>query len=154
SARYGRLGDRMPRYGFVAPEELVPSFTIDRAAYLPVTDYAALGPSEQLARQPYSPFEGLMLGARIKPIPALTIGADVVFSFDDPAVLALKCLDPATGLPREVSLVRNTAFELRYESPCQCWGAVARVGTARDQEGFFWSLGVDLARLGGISTGP
>jgi hypothetical protein len=56
------------------------------------------------------------------------------------------------GLLSDIPELRNTAIQLRWASPCQCWGAIARAGTARDQDGFFFNFALDLARLGSVGT--
>lgn len=145
SATYARVGAQVPRYGFIATEELVPSQTADTGAYLPLTTpFAALGLSRS-RYQVWSAFEGVMLRAQARPFDALALGAEAVLTFGD--------LPPEPkGLLKRVPELRNTALELRWTSPCDCWGAVVRAGTARDQDGFFFNFALDLARLGSVGA--
>lgn len=145
AATYGRVGAQVPRYGFLATEELVPSRTTEPTAYFPVTtDFAALGLS-RAASQVWSAFEGLLLRLEARPVDAFSVGLEAVLTFGDLPAMPL-------GLLSDVPEVRNTAIQLRWSSPCQCWGAIARAGTARDQDGFFFNFALDLARLGSVGT--
>lgn len=145
---YGRWSSTRPEFAQIAPEELVPSGTIDPAQYLAYADYVPLGVVDKRAHLPWSGFDGLVISAQARPFTPLTLGFDITLGFDDPAVLA-----QAYGASGQTSVVRNTRTTVGWNSPCKCWNAYVAVSTARDRDGFQVDFGLDLARLGGGAFG-
>jgi hypothetical protein len=145
---YGRWSTTRPEYAQLAPEELVPSGTIDPAQYLPFADYAALGGPARQPFLPWSGFDGLIVSAQAKPFAPLTLAFDLSLGFDDPAVLR-----QVYGEAGQVSVVRSTRTTVGWDSPCRCWGGYVAVSTARDRDGFQFDVGLDLARLGSVGLG-
>ena len=137
-----------PEFAQIAPEELVPSGTIDPAQYLAYADYVPLGVVDKRAHLPWSGFDGLVISAQARPFTPLTLAFDITLGFDDPAVLA-----QAYGASGQTSVVRNTRTTVGWNSPCKCWNAYVAVSTARDRDGFQVDFGLDLARLGGGAFG-
>lgn len=142
---FGELaGGTPPRHTFIAPEELVPSNTIDRSVYVPLEDFQTLGYDDRLERVPWSSFRGLALGAQVRPFEPLTIGFDITLSFEDEVAVY--------GQAEPPSVVRSTRALVKWDSPCDCLSAYVTASKARDRPGYSFDFGLDLARLGGIST--
>ncbi len=144
SMHFGEMGSRVPRSSFVAPEELVPSNTISRAGYLSPTELAVslADPASVLL---FTPYRGLTGGITVRPWAALAIGTTASFDFvfeEENAALS-------ADQQRQNSALRNVSGYLRYDSPCDCWGALFQMGWARDRSGPDVRVAVDLAQLGG-----
>lgn len=144
SLSFGELGAAVPRSGFVAPEELVPSNTISRAGYLsPEAIAAGVADPTQVLR--YTPYRGLTGGLTVRPWDALALGASTSFDFTYQSPGASAGADEQ----RQDSPLRNVGGYLRYDSPCECWSGLLQVGWARDRAGPDIRVFVDLAQLGG-----
>ena len=136
----------VPRRTFVAPEELVPSSTIDRSNYLPGRDFrAAIADARQLERPgdafdvaPWSAYRGLTFSAGLSPWRPLSLGFVASIDVKDP---------PETGP------LRNIGGTLSYTSTCDCWGATLVVNKARDRSLPDFNVLIDLARLGSVAGG-
>ncbi len=155
SARFGRFRGTLPQYSFVAPEELVPSRTIDTGVYLPLAEYRSLGAApEDEPRQrdvaPYSAFKGLNLSVTSKPLAfvralsPLSLAFDAGFTFEHPD-------EDISGS----AVLRNLSLALRWDSPCRCWNGTLTFRTQRvlgRLESPSFGFSIDLARLGGVGT--
>ncbi|MEQ8273282.1 MAG: hypothetical protein RMA76_08035 [Deltaproteobacteria bacterium] len=137
-------GDGPPRYTFIAPEELVPSRTIDRTGYVALADLGMRTAEERRDLVPWSAFRGLSLGTRVRPIDEITVAFDMTLSFLDRVA--------AYGSTEPPSVIRSTRTMVRVDLPCDCFSAWVTAATARDREGFSFDFGIDLARLGSISS--
>lgn len=144
SILFGEMGARVPRSGFIAPEELVPSNTISRVGYRSPEELA-MGLYDPTQGLPYIPYRGLTGGVTVRPWEALAIGASASFDFQYEAA----ALPEGADEQRQNSPLRNVGGYLRYDSPCECWGALLQVGWARDRAGPDIRVIVDLAQLGG-----
>ena len=140
---YSQLSETMPLFPFVAPEELVPSGTIDTSPYIPLADYRATPLDERLPIKPWSDYRGLTGSVSLRPLDPLTLSFAIGLTFDDP--------DSLEAIYGSRSIIRNTASAIRWDSPCDCWSAEVVVTTARDRTGFPGvQFALDLSRLGGI----
>lgn len=138
-------GDGPPRHTFVAPEELVPSRTIDRSAYVALADLRTRPFDERVDLVPWSAFRGLSFGVKARPFEPLTVLFDMTLSFLDRIA--------AYGQTEPPSVIRSTRTTIRWDSPCDCFSAYLTMTTARDREGLpGFDFGLDLARLGSVST--
>lgn len=125
SGSFGRFDRDLSIATFIAPEELVPSATVDRRGYVP----AVVDPLLEL---PWSPFSGFTAGATVRPIPPFFLRAGAGVDLDGTAA------DP----------LRYVTTSLGWESPCECWQASVGVGFARDRTGPDISVLFDLSQLG------
>jgi hypothetical protein len=149
SARLVHFADAVPRRSFVAPEELVPSATLDRSRYLGLGDWRRALSAGDLDVAPWSPFDGVALGLSATPWAPLrfTAGARFDLRIDErvaPSRDGTRLVPP--------SALRNLAFGLDYRSPCECWSASLTVAQASDRDTPDVRLLVDLAQLGGGSA--
>lgn len=141
-AAYLQLDDQMLLYPFVAPEELVPSHTIDVSSYVPLDEFRATPAVDRIDFQPWSSFRGFRGSLRLSPYEAVTITFDINLALDEP---------DAAMLEDERSIVRDTRTAVRWDSPCDCWSAELIMTTARDRPGIpGFQFALDLSRLGGL----
>lgn len=144
-AAYQQLDDRMLLYPFVAPEELVPSHTINLAPYVPLDDFRALPAQDRIDFKPWSDFRGFSGSIQLNPYEPLTISFTINLTLDDEA-----SLERAYGTGT-TSVVRDTSTAVSWVSPCDCWSASLIMITARDRPGIpSFQFALDLARLGGL----
>lgn len=146
---WGDFGSEAPRRGLIAPEELVPSATIGSGHYIDPALFRSRTESGDLDWAPWSAYRGLAVSASVTPWAPLTFRAAASFDFTAGSTVELdrdgNVIDSRSPLLAIVGAVV-------YTSPCDCWGATLVVGKSRDRALPDFSVLIDLARLGQVST--
>jgi hypothetical protein len=140
NATWLHLADEVSRRTFIAPEEIMPSSTMDRSAYLAPTLYRAQLASDNLDVVPWSAYQGLLLSAVFRPLDPLTVSGGFSLDYDSSRID-----DQIWNQFKQIS------GALRWDSPCKCWSAALIMTKARDRESPDVRFVLDLARLGGVA---
>ena len=143
-ATWLEYAEDVSRRTFIAPEELVPSSTLDRSAYLSPTEYRTSLSTNNLDVVPWSAYRGMLLSAVFRPMDPLTISGGFSRDFGETAL----------EIDKDAKLwdhFKQLSGSIRWDSPCKCWSAAIMVNKARDRETPDVRFVLDLARLGGIT---
>jgi hypothetical protein len=140
---YRRVAERPAASSFIAPEELVPSATLDADGFVPVRPYLAGTDGSRVFVRPVSSADVVVWSAELRPWRPLSWEAEVAVAVEPRAAVT------AVYGPR-ASAVQGFATRLRWTAPCGCWSASVELGRARDRPG--WDVGarVELRGLGSI----
>lgn len=141
SATYRRLAERPPASSFVAPEELVPSATLDADRFMPWTARPSPLDVDAVFARPVAAADVLVLSAALRPVPPLVLEGELALAFEPEAARTA-----VYGLG--TSAVQSAAARLRWTAPCGCWSAGLDAGAARDRPGFDVGLRVELRGVG------